>query len=107
MMLTARFARATTPLRSAKVAGKSAESEDETHLSGVMLDAMPPANCARRWRKVSGQERKQGRDAPHIAPETALGREASPGQSTGINREHGHFPTAPLRFDGSKTVRPH
>jgi hypothetical protein len=48
-----------------------------------------------------------GRDAPHIAPDSALGREVSPGQATGINREHGHFPTAALRSDGSKTVRPH
>jgi hypothetical protein len=28
----------------------------------------------------------------------AIGREASPGQDIGINREHGHFPTATLRW---------
>jgi len=54
-------------------------AEDETQLSGVMLDAMPPASRARHWRKVFGRQRKKGRDAPHIAPDTALGREVSPG----------------------------
>ena len=38
------------------------------------------------------------REAPPVAEDKQYGREASPGQDRGINREHGHFPTATLRW---------
>ena len=37
------------------------------------------------------------RDASH-GQDTAIGREAPPGQDIGNNREHGHFPDATLRW---------
>ena len=38
------------------------------------------------------------REAPPIAEDTVVGREASPGQGIGSSREHGHFPDATLRW---------
>jgi len=61
-----------------------------------MLDAMPPASRARRWRKVFGRQREKGRDASHIAPDTALGREASPGQESALTVRTDIF--RPLHF---------
>ena len=38
------------------------------------------------------------REAPPVAEDKQYGREASPGQDSRNNREHGHFPTATLRW---------
>jgi len=86
----------------------------------VMLHAfaMNPARPARLWRKMflrhewaRGFARQRHRNRARCSAcrpsHSNIGREVSPGQSISISRERGHFPPAPLRFVGSKTVRPH
>ena len=45
-----------------------------------------------------GQDTAIRREAPPVAEDTVVGREASPGQNIGNSREHGHFPDATLRW---------
>jgi len=45
-----------------------------------------------------GQDAALRREAPPVAEDTVVGREASPGQDIGNSREHGHFPDATLRW---------
>jgi hypothetical protein len=91
------------------------------------LSLIPTVTNCRDSQAIIGRapqrQAARGRDAPHVGPDRnstarlrtvpdtsitargsacrrgqALGREASPGQNAGIIREHGHFPTAPLRW---------
>ena len=45
-----------------------------------------------------GQDTAIRREAPPVAEDKQYGREASPGKDISNNREHGHFPTATLRW---------